>query len=88
MLRDGGGVIWANSQITLDSAWVSAATSYQYVVVFYGPKLGVRVPPGTNPAAYTTARRSAEFREGCREGLVSAATVTWHGEPPRRPWSG
>jgi hypothetical protein len=79
-LRDSSGEIWASSEITLDPAWISAATSYRYVVAFYGPKLGVRVPPRMNAASYTTARRAAEFREGRRQGLISAATVTWHGE--------
>lgn len=81
VLRDGTGDVWASSQVTLDPAWVSAATSSREVGVFYGPQLGVRVPPGTNPAAYTTAKRAAEFRRARGQGLVTAATVTWRGEP-------
>ena len=80
VLRDGTGDVWARSQLTLDPAWVSAATSSRQVGVFYGPQLGVRVPPGMNPAAYTTAKRAAEFGKARGQGLVTAATVTWHGE--------
>jgi hypothetical protein len=32
------------------------------------------------PARYTTAKRAAEFRQGRKDGLVTAATVRWHGE--------
>jgi len=80
VLRDGGGEIWATSKITPDPAWVSAAASYQHVIVFFGPQLGVRVPPGTSPADYATARRAAEFQAARRRGLVAAATVAWRGE--------
>ncbi len=80
VLRDSTGDIWARSKITPDPAWVSAAASYRDVVVFYGPKLGVRTPPGMNPARYSAAQRAAEFRQGRQDGLVTAATVTWQGE--------
>ncbi len=80
VLRDSTGDIWARSKITPDPAWVSAATSQRNVVVFYGPKLGVRTPEKLASARYSTAMRAAEFRQGRREGLVTAATVTWHGE--------
>jgi hypothetical protein len=82
-LRDAAGNVWARGQITLDPAWVSAATSHRDIGVLFGPKLGVRVPPGMNPAAYTTARRAAEFRQGRAECLAAAALVAWHGEPAR-----
>src|ERR1019366_981409 len=81
VLRDGTGDVWASSQVTLDPAWVSAATSSRQVGVFYGPQLGVRVPPGTKTAAYTTAKRAAPLRKARDQGLVTPATVTWHGEP-------
>jgi len=80
ILCDGTGEVWASSKVTPDPAWVSAAASYRDIIVFYGPKLGVRTPPGMNPASYTTAKRAAEFRQGRREGLVTAATVKWRGE--------
>lgn len=80
VLRDGTGEIWAAGKVTPDPAWVSAAASYRQVVVFYGPKLGVRTPPRMNAASYTTAKRAAEFREARDQGLVTAATVTWRGE--------
>ncbi|GAA0991413.1 hypothetical protein GCM10009555_078710 [Acrocarpospora macrocephala] len=79
VLRDGNGVIWASGALTLDPAWVSAATSYGHVVAFYGPKLGVRTPPGLTERTYTTAARRAEFLEGRTQGLTTVATVTWHG---------
>jgi hypothetical protein len=80
VLCDGTGDIWAASEITPDPQWVSAAVSYRHIIVFYGPRLGVRVPPGTDPASYTTAARAAEFRDGRQKGLVSVATVKWQGE--------
>lgn len=80
ILRDSSGDIWARSTITPDPAWISAAASQQTVIVFYGPKLGVRTPPGMNQARYGTAQRVAEFRRGRQEGLVTAATVAWHGQ--------
>jgi hypothetical protein len=81
-LRDASGDIWASSELTPDPRWVSAAASGRHVIVFYGPQLGVRVPPGTDPARYTTAARAAEFRAAREQGLVSVATVPWHGQPP------
>jgi hypothetical protein len=81
VLRDSTGDIWAASQVTLEPAWVSAAASHQHVGVFFGPQLGVRIPPGMPPAAYTTAKRAAEFRRAREQGLVTAATVSWRGEP-------
>ncbi|RVX39156.1 hypothetical protein EDD27_1503 [Nonomuraea polychroma] len=79
VLRDASGVIWASGAPALDPAWVSAATSYGYVVAFYGPKLGVRTPPRLSPRAYTTAKRRAEFVQGRAQGLTTVAIVTWHG---------
>jgi hypothetical protein len=81
VLRDASGDIWASSDITPDPRWVSAAASRRHVIVFYGPKLGIRTPPGTNPARYTTAARTAEFRTARDQGLVSMAIVSWHGQP-------
>jgi hypothetical protein len=81
VLRDGSGDVWARSPVTLDPAWVSAATSYRSVVVFFGPQLGVRAPPGMSPAAYTTAMRAAEFKQARKQGLAAGATVAWRGEP-------
>ena len=72
VLRDSAGDIMARSEITPDPAWVSAAASYKQVAVLYGSKLGVRCPPGTSPAAYTTAKRPAEFRQARQQGLVAA----------------
>jgi hypothetical protein len=80
ILRDATGEIWAAGKVTPDPAWVSAAASYRQVVAFYGPRLGVRTPPGMNAASYTTAKRAAEFRQARGQGLVTAATVTWCGE--------
>jgi hypothetical protein len=80
LLCDSTGDIWAASKITPDPAWISAATSQRDVIVFYGPKLGVRTPPGMSQTSYSTAKRAAEFRQGRQEGLVAAATVTWRGQ--------
>jgi hypothetical protein len=81
ILRDSAGEVWASSEITPGPQWMSAAASQRYVAVFFGPKLGVRVPPGTDPAGYTTAIRAAEIREARRYGLVAAAMVRWRSEP-------
>jgi hypothetical protein len=81
VLRDSNGDIWASSPVTPDPRWVSAAASYGHVMVFYGPRLGVRCPEGTSPDRYTTAARAAEFRQARGYGLVTAAIVSWQGEP-------
>jgi hypothetical protein len=52
------------------------------VLVLVGPSLGVRVPPGRSPQTYTDRDRAAEFRQGRQRGLLAAATVTWHSDPP------
>jgi hypothetical protein len=79
-LRDASGDIWASSQVTPDPRWISAAASRRYVVVFFGPQLGVRTPPGTDLARYTTAARAAEIRAAREQGLVSVALVRWAGK--------
>jgi hypothetical protein len=80
VLRDGTGEVWARSSATPDPAWVSAATSQRDIIVFYGPKLGVRTPPGVKAARYGATERAAEFQQGRREGLVTAAVVRWQGQ--------
>jgi hypothetical protein len=79
----GGGVgdTWATAEITPEPQWVSAAVSYRDIIVFFGPQLGVRVPPGSNPARYSPGARAAEFRHARQCGLVSVATVKWRSEP-------
>lgn len=82
LLRDGDGEIWASSKITPDPRWVSAAASAGSVIVYYGCRLGVRTPPGTDPARYGTEARRDEFRQARRNGLTAAAMVTWRGDAP------
>ncbi len=80
VLRDGTGDTWASTEVSPEPRWVSAAVSYRDIIVFFGPRLGVRVPPGTNPAKYTDAARAAEFHQAREYGLVSVATVKWRSE--------
>ena len=82
-LRDPYGCVFAEGRLALDPEWVSAAVSTRAVMVFIGPRLGVRVPPGRTPESYTPQARALEFREGRRDGLLAAATVKWHNSPPR-----
>lgn len=76
-----GGII-AEGRPALEPEWVSAAVSTGSVLVFFGPRLGVRVPPGRSPESYTTRARAQEFREGRENGLVVTATVRWNTGAP------
>lgn len=81
LLRDRFGGVWAQSTVDLDPEWISEATSQGWVTVFYGPKLGIRTPPGKTEATYTLQHRITEFRQGRAEGLCAAANVRWHPVP-------
>ena len=81
-LVDPYGGIYAEGRLALDPAWVSAAVSTRAVMVFIGPNLGIRVPPGRSPESYTDRDRIREFRYGRENGLLAAATVRWHTTPP------
>jgi hypothetical protein len=63
-LCDPYGCIVAEGRLTLDPEWVSAAVSVGSVMVFIGPSLGVRIPPGRSPESYTDRDRAREFRGG------------------------
>jgi hypothetical protein len=77
VLRDGDGAVRAEGRLTLDPEWVSAAASCRSVLVFFGPKLGIRVVPGSSP--YTDKGRAEEFTRGRREGSLLVAAVKWRG---------
>ena len=81
-LCDPYGCIVAEGSLTLDPQWVSDAVSLGSVLVLFGPRLGVRVPPGRSPQSYTDQERAREFRDGRQAGLVAAATVAWRTSPP------
>lgn len=81
-LLDPYGCTFAEGELSLDPEWVSAAVSAHGVLVFVGPMLGVRIPPGRTAESYTTRDRAEEFRRGRQNGLLAAATVAWHGGPP------
>ncbi|MEV4753422.1 hypothetical protein AB0K21_44365 [Streptosporangium sp. NPDC049248] len=87
MLRDTFGGVWAEGTLDLDPAWVSEATSYGWVTVLFGPRLGIRVPPGKSAQSYTLQQRIAEFRQGRSEGLCAAASVKWHPAVPKETMS-
>jgi hypothetical protein len=81
-LCDPYGCIVAEGRLTLDPQWVSDAVSLGSVLVLFGPRLGIRVPPGRSPRSYTDQERAREFRDGRQAGLVAAASVAWHTSPP------
>ena len=65
-----------------DPEWVSDAVTLGSVLVLFGPRLGIRIPPGQSPQSYTDQERAREFRDGRQTGLVAAATVAWRTCPP------
>jgi hypothetical protein len=81
-LVDPYGCVYAGGRLALDPGWVSAAVSTGAVMVFIGPNLGIRVPPGRSPESYTDGDRIREFKSGREKGLLAAATVRWHTSPP------
>jgi hypothetical protein len=81
-LLDPYGGVYAEARLPLDPEWVSAAVSVGAVMVFVGPSLGIRVPPGRSPETYTDRDRAEEFRVGRENGLLAAATVEWHISQP------
>jgi hypothetical protein len=82
-LTDPYGCTYADSRLTLDPEWVSAAVSTRAVMVLVGPRLGVRIPDGRAPESYTARERAEEFTYGRQNGLIAAATVRWHTSPPK-----
>ena len=83
-LLDPYGCVYAEGRLALDPEWVSAAVSTGGVMVFVGPNLGIRIPPGRSPESYTDQDRIREFKFGRESGLLAAATVKWHISPPEK----
>ncbi|WUI01563.1 hypothetical protein OHR68_07005 [Spirillospora sp. NBC_00431] len=81
LLRDRFGGVWAEGTLSLDPRWISEATSQGWVTVFYGPHLGIRVPPGKTERTYTLQDRIDEFRKGRSHGMCASANVRWHPVP-------
>jgi len=80
--RDGGGVqlqqpdgnLFVYAPCDLDQAWVTAAQHYHWVLVFHGPRLGLRVPP-TEPDA--DHQHTTELASARKEGLVTGGLMQW-----------
>ena len=77
-LRTPDGGVYSRISGPLDPAWVSAAVHHRWVLCLYGPRLGVRTPPGTPPSQYTAQKRLEEFRSARESGLVAAGMVAYH----------
>lgn len=80
LIDPDGGVV-AEGRVELDPRWVSAASSYGSVMVFYGPALGVRTPVERDPATYTVERQADEFRQGREQGICIVAMIQWNPIP-------
>jgi hypothetical protein len=76
-LRDVHGGPWVRCSITLEPRWVSAAVSWRQVLVLYGVRLGVRVPPIQGNRRYGPAERRAELKQARQAGIVAAGFVRW-----------
>jgi hypothetical protein len=76
-LLDRTGETWARCRLTPDREWISAAASAGWVMVLYGPLLGVRTPPAKLERTYTAGKRLKEFRRGRKLGFVAAGFVRW-----------
>ena len=80
--RDGGGVqlqqpdgdLFVYALCDLDQAWVTAARHYHWVLVFHGPRLGLRIPP-TQPDA--DHQHTTELATARQEGLVTGGLIQW-----------
>jgi len=76
-LRDAHGGLWVRCAIRLEPRWVSAAVSWGQVLVLYGVRLGVRVPPNLGNRPYGPAERRAELQQARQAGIVAAGFVRW-----------
>jgi hypothetical protein len=76
-LRDAQGGPWVRCMVLLEPRWVSAAVSWGQVLVLYGVRLGVRVPPTQESRRYGPAERRAELRQARQAGIVAAGFVRW-----------
>jgi len=76
-LRDAHGGLWVRCPLMLEPRWVSAAVSWGQVLVLYGVRLGVRVPPNLGNRRYGPAERRAELKQARQAGIVAAGFVRW-----------
>jgi hypothetical protein len=76
-LRDAHGGPWVRCAVRLEPRWISAAVSWGQVLVVYGVRLGVRVPPNQGNRRYGSAERRAELQQARRAGIVAAGFVRW-----------
>jgi hypothetical protein len=76
-LRDAHGGPWVRCAVLLEPRWVSAAVSWRQVLVLYGVRLGVRVPPNQGNRPYGPAERRAELKQARQAGIVAAGFVRW-----------
>ena len=76
-LRDAHGGRWVRCAAMLEPRWISAAVSRGQVLVLYGVRLGVRVPPNQRNRRYGPAERRAELKQARRAGIVAAGFVRW-----------
>jgi hypothetical protein len=76
-LRDAHGGPWVRCVVLLEPRWVSAAVGWGQVLVLYGVRLGVRVPPNQVSRRYGPAERRAELKQARQAGIVAAGFVRW-----------
>jgi hypothetical protein len=76
-LRDAHGGPWVRCAVMLQPRWVSAAVSWRQVLVLYGVRLGVRLPPNQGNRRYGPAERRAELKQARQAGIVAAGFVRW-----------
>lgn len=76
-LRDAHGGPWVRCEVLLEPRWVSAAVSWGQVLVLYGVRLGVRIPPNQGTRRYGPAERRAELKQARQAGIVAAGFVRW-----------
>jgi hypothetical protein len=76
-LHDALGGPWVRCAVLLEPRWVSAAVSWGQVLVLYGVRLGVRVPPKQGSRRYGPAERRAELKQARQAGIVAAGFVRW-----------
>lgn len=55
--------------------WLEAATEAGHVLVVYGPKIGVRTPPGAQ--SWRDADRRGELADATRTGMAAWGLVRW-----------
>ena len=76
-LCDAYGGPWVRCGVGLEPRWVSAAVSWGQVLVLYGVRLGVRIPPNLGNRHYGPAERRAELQQARQAGIVATGFVRW-----------